>query len=80
MWYNRMADTLVPTRDKTFDKFSENFKSTSFPFNIKATGRYELSKLAQKFFYCLDGLTEDDFQIYITDFQISPLEQELLMM
>jgi hypothetical protein len=69
MWYDRMADSNVPPSEKTFAKFQENFESTFFPFDTQATSRYELSKLAQNSFRRPDGIYDDGFQKYITDFQ-----------
>ena len=69
MWYDRMADTSIANSEKTFDKFASNFESTFFPYDTKATARFELTKLAQKSFKCPDGVMDDGFQKYITDFQ-----------
>ena len=69
MWYDKMANTAIAGTKKTFDKFIENFNSTFFPFDTKATAHFELTKLAQKSFKCPDGITDDRFQKYITDFQ-----------
>ena len=69
MWYERMADTSVANSEKTFDKFTSNFESTFFPYDTKATARFELTKLAQKSFKHPDGVMDDGFQKYITDFQ-----------
>ena len=40
-----------------------------FPFDTKATACFELTKLAQKSFKRPDGITDNGFQKYITDFQ-----------
>ena len=69
MWYDRMADTSLPNNQKTFDKFTENFETTFYPFDTKATARLDLSKLIQKTTRHPDGTTNDGFQQYITDFQ-----------
>ena len=69
MWYDRMADTSVANTEKTFDKFASNFESTFFPYDTKATARFELTKLAQKSFKRPDGVMDNGFQKYITDFQ-----------
>jgi hypothetical protein len=69
MWYDRMANTNIASSEKTFAKFQENFESTFFPFDTQATSRYELSKLVQQSFKCPDGIHDDGFQKYITDFQ-----------
>ena len=69
MWYDRMVDTSIANSEKTFDKFASNFKSTFFPYDTKATARFELTKLAQKSFKRPDGVMDDGFQKYITDFQ-----------
>ena len=69
MWYDRMADTAIANTEKTFDKFASNFESTFFPYDTKATARFELTKLAQKSFKRPDGIMDDGFQKYITDFQ-----------
>ena len=50
MWYNRMSNATIDTKEKTFDKFAENFKTTFYPFDIKATTRSNLAKLALKTF------------------------------
>ena len=64
-----MADTAIANTEKTFDKFASNFESTFFPYDTKATARFELTKLAQKSFKRPDGIMDDGFQKYITDFQ-----------
>ena len=69
MWYDKMANTAIAFSEKTFDKFIENFNSIFFPFNTKATTCFELTKLTQKSFKCPDGITDNGFQEYITDFQ-----------
>ena len=69
MWYDNMADTSITNTEKTFDKFASNFQSTFFPYDTKATAHFELTKLAQKLFKCPDGILNDEFQKYITDFQ-----------
>jgi hypothetical protein len=69
MWYDRMANPNIASSEKTFAKFQENFESTFFPFDTQATSRYELSKLAQNSFKRPDGIYDDGFQKYITDFQ-----------
>jgi hypothetical protein len=69
MWYDRMADPNVLPSEKTFAKFQENFELMFFPFDTQATSRYELSKLTQNSFKRPDGIYDDGFQKYITDFQ-----------
>lgn len=61
MWYNKMSDTAADLTDLTFDKFIENFESTFFPFNTKATIYHKFSKLTQKSFHRPDGVTKDGF-------------------
>ena len=50
MWYDRMSNAAIDAKEKTFDKFAENFKTTFYPFDIKATTCSNLAKLAQKTF------------------------------
>jgi hypothetical protein len=69
MWYDRMANPNIAASEKTFAKFQENFESMFFPFDTQATSRYELSKLAQYSFKRPNGIYDDGFQKYITDFQ-----------
>ena len=69
MWYDKMADTSIANTEKTFDKFTSKFESTFFPYDTKATAHFELTKLAQKSFKHPDGIMDDGFQKYITDFQ-----------
>jgi hypothetical protein len=69
MWYDRMLNSSISASEKTFAKFKENFESTFFPFDTQATSRYELFKLVQKTFKRPDGIYDDGFQKYITDFQ-----------
>jgi hypothetical protein len=69
MWYDQMLNPNIVSSEKTFAKFKESFESTFFPFDTQATSRYELSKLVQKSFKCPDGIYEDGFQKYITDYQ-----------
>ena len=69
MWYDKMADTTTSNDQKTFKKFSDNFQTTFYPFDIKATTCLDLSKLVQKTTCLPDGTINDRFQKYITDFQ-----------
>ena len=69
MWYDKLANTTIAATEKTFEKFAENFNSTFFPFDTEATAHFELTKLTQKSFKHPDGITNDGFQKYITDFQ-----------
>jgi hypothetical protein len=69
MWYDQMANPNIAPSEKTFAKFQENFEFTFFPFDTQATSRYELTKLVQRSFKCPDGIYDDSFQKYITDFQ-----------
>ena len=69
MWYDRMADASITNTEKTFNKFASNFESTFFPYDTKATTHFKLTKLAQKSFKCPDGILDEGFQKYITDFQ-----------
>ena len=69
MWYDRMSNAAIDAKEKTFDKFAENFKITFYPFDIKATARSNLTKLAQKTFQEEGGTFNDGFQKFITDFQ-----------
>ena len=69
MWYDKMADSSIKASDKIFDKFTENFETTFYPFDTKATAHLDLSKLIQKTIRCPNGITDNRFQQYITDFQ-----------
>ena len=69
MWYGKMANTSITNSEKTFDKFASNFESTFFPYDTKATARFKLTKLAQKSFKRPNGIMDNGFQKYITDFQ-----------
>ena len=69
MWYNRMSNATIDAKEKTFDKFTENFETTFYPFDIKATAHSNLAKLTQKTFQEEDGTFNDGFQKFITDFQ-----------
>ena len=69
MWYNRMSNATIDAKEKTFNKFAENFETTFYPFDIKATARSNLAKLAQKTFWEEDGTFNDGFQKFITNFQ-----------
>ena len=68
-WYNRMADTTIPNTKKTFDKFTQDFESTFYPFNTKITAHNKLQALQQRSFKEKDRSTNNGFQQYITDFQ-----------
>lgn len=69
MWYNKMVNPAIQMSNKSFDKFTTNFNSTFFPFDIKATAHLKLTKLVQKSFRCPDRASGDGFQKYITNFQ-----------
>ena len=62
IWYDKMADSSIKASDKIFDKFAENFETTFYPFDTKATACLDLSKLIQKIIHCPDGITDDGFQ------------------
>ena len=55
MWYDKKSDTTIDTKEKIFDKFTENFETTFYPFNIKATTYTNLAKLTQEIFQDTDG-------------------------
>ena len=69
MWYDRMSNATIDVKEKTFDKFTKNFETTFYSFNIKATAHSNLAKLAQKTFQEEDGTFNNSFQKFITDFQ-----------
>ena len=69
MWYDRMSNATIDTKEKTFDKFAKNFETTFYLFDIKATAHSNLAKLAQKTFQEEDGTFNDGFQKFITNFQ-----------
>ena len=64
-----MSDAAIDAKEKTFDKFTENFETTFHPFNIKATACSNLTKHVQKTFWEEDGTFNDGFQKFITNFQ-----------
>ena len=68
-WYDKMADTSITNSEKTFDKFTLDFKTTFYPFDTKVTTHNELLSLRQKSFKEKNGKTNNSFQQYITDFQ-----------
>ena len=37
MWYDWMSNATIDTKEKIFNKFAENFETTFYPFDIKAT-------------------------------------------
>ena len=69
MWYDRMSNATIDVKEKIFNKFAENFETTFYPFDIKATAHSNLAKLAQKTFREEDGTFNDGFQKFITNFQ-----------
>ena len=69
MWYDRMSNATIDAKEKTFDKSAENFETTFYPFNIKATAHSNLAKLAQKTFREEDRTFNNGFQKFITNFQ-----------
>ena len=69
MWYDKLTDPNISNAEKTFKKFAQNFESTFYPFDTKATAHLDLSKLIQKSIKHPDGTFDDDFQQYITNFQ-----------
>ena len=68
-WYDRMADTSIANSEKTFDKFTQDFKMTFYLFDTKVTAHNKLLSLRQMPFKEKNGSTNDSFQQYITDFQ-----------
>ena len=69
MWYNKILNTTINAKEKTFDKFAENFETTFYPFDIKATAHSNLTKLIQRTFQEEDGTFNNRFQKFITNFQ-----------
>ena len=69
MWYDKLADPNIPNAEKTIEKFAQNFESTFYPFDTKATACLDLSKLIQKSIKHPNGTFDDSFQQYITNFQ-----------
>ena len=69
MWYDKLTDPNIPNAEKTFETFTQNFKSTFYPFDTKATARLDLSKLIQKSIKHPNGTFDNSFQQHITDFQ-----------
>ena len=61
MWYDKIANTTIPADQKTFKRFSDNFKTTFYPFDTKATAHLDLSKLIQKTTCLLDETVDDRF-------------------
>ena len=61
-WYDKMANSSIKASDKIFNKFAENFETTFYPFDTKATAHLDLSKLIQKTIHCPDGITDNEFQ------------------
>ena len=68
-WDNRMADTSIANSEKTFDKFTLDFKSTFYPFYTQVTTHNKLLTLRQTSFKEKNRATNDGFQQYITNFQ-----------
>ena len=46
-WYDKMANTSIANSEKTFDKFTQDFESTFYPFDTKVTTHNELLSLRQ---------------------------------
>ena len=44
-WYDRMADTSIANSKKTFDKFTQDFQTTFYPFDTKVTAHNKLLSL-----------------------------------
>ena len=68
-WYDKMADTTIANSEKTFNKFTQDFESTFYPFDTQVTAHNKLLTLRQTSFKEKDRSTNDRFQQYITDFQ-----------
>ena len=68
-WYDKMADTSTANSEKTFNKFTQDFKTTFYPFDTKVTAHTILLSLRQTSFKEKNGTTNNGFQQYITDFQ-----------
>ena len=69
MWYNKMSNATINTKEKFFDKFAQNFETIFYPFDIKATAHTNLTKLIQKTFWEENGTFNNGFQKFITNFQ-----------
>ena len=68
-WYDKMADTSIANSEKTFEKFTQDFETTFYPFDTKVTTCTELSTLVQTSFKEKDSTPNNGFQQYIIDFQ-----------
>ena len=68
-WYDRMADASIANSEKAFNKFTQDFETTFYPFDTKVTAHNELLSLRQMSFKEKKGTTNNGFQQYITDFQ-----------
>ena len=64
-----MAKTSIANSEKTFEKFTQDFETTFYPFDTKVTTHNELLSLWQTSFKEKNGATKDSFQQYITNFQ-----------
>ena len=68
-WYDKMANTAVKPKEKTFEKFVVDYNQNFNPFNTKVKVHCDISRLLQKLGKDEDGTPNDGFQEYINKFE-----------
>ena len=68
-WYNRMKNTMLKPKDKTLEKFIEDYNENFNPLDTKVRAKRDLAKLIQKPGKDEDGTPNDGFQEYVNDFE-----------
>ena len=49
-WYDKMANVTILNSKKTFEKFTQDFESTFYPFDTQVTAHNKLHTLQQRSF------------------------------
>ena len=68
-WYDKMANTTIKPKEKTFDKFVADYDQNFNPFDTKVKACRDISRLLQKPGKDEDGTPNDGFQDYINEFE-----------
>ena len=68
-WYDKMANTTVKPKEKTFNKFMADYDQNFNPFDTKVKARRNISKLIQKPGKEEDRTSNAGFQDYINEFE-----------
>ena len=68
-WYDKLKSTTLKPKDKTLEKFVEDYNENFNPLDAKVRARQDLANLVQRPGKDEDGTPNDGFQEYINNFE-----------